>query len=78
MCPVVPVPDLSAEPSRSDSPRGQHDVRMGICFIHVMERHISNHALTDKIFSDKGENGFPCGILLQFTGDSEFNFPRKL
>ncbi len=57
-------PDLSAEPSRSDSPRGQHDVRMGICFIHVMERHINNHALTDKVFSDKGENGFraaSCG-----------------
>ena len=78
MCPVVPVPDLSAEPSRPDSPRGQHDVRMGICFIHVMERHISNHALTDKVFSDKGENGFPCGILRQFAGDGEFNFPRKL
>ena len=63
MCPVVPVPDLSTESSRSDSSRGQHDVRMGICFIHVMERHISNHALTDKVFADKGENGFPCGIL---------------
>ncbi len=57
-------PDLSTESSRSDSSRGQHDVRMGICFIHVMERHISNHALTDKVFSDKGENGFraaSCG-----------------
>ena len=78
MCPVVPVPDLSTESSRSDSSRGQHDVRMGICFIHVMERHISNHALTDKVFSDKGENGFPSGILRQFVGDGEFNFPRKL
>ncbi len=26
----------------------------GFVFIHVMERHISNHALTDKVFSDKG------------------------
>ncbi len=43
-----------------------------------MERHINNHALTDKVFSDKGgENGFPCGILRQFVGDGEFG-SRKL
>ena len=51
---------------------------MGICFIHVMERHISNHALTDKVFSDKGENGFPCGIAGNLTGNGKFNLPCQL
>ncbi len=51
MCPlVVPVLTFRRTQQVRTAPRGQHDVRMGICFIHVMERHISNHALTDKVF----------------------------
>ncbi|MCZ5504039.1 hypothetical protein O5551_01340, partial [Escherichia coli] len=46
-------PDLSCKSRFPDSSRGQHDVRMGIGPVHVMERHIGNHALTfDKVFPD--------------------------
>ncbi|SJI59149.1 Uncharacterised protein [Shigella sonnei] len=51
---------------------------MGIGPVHVMKRHIGNHAPTDKVFPDKSENGLPCGLAGNLTGNGEFNLPCQL
>lgn len=79
--PIIPLPDLRPEALRSDLSHGEHHVSVGVQLLTLrplVDRHVCNHATSDKLLFDERVNKRLLLLVVQVGGEGDVHLSCKL